>query len=62
MANGRAATLPVEDPLSRAPFLAIAEITGRAAQARILAACALTAEEVETISADRIENSRRNRF
>ena len=55
MANGRAATLPVEDPLSRAPFLAIAEITGRAAQARILAACALTAEEVETIAADRIE-------
>jgi len=55
MANGRAATLPVEDPLSRAPFLAIAELTGRAAQARILAACALAAEEVEQIAADRIE-------
>ena len=55
MANGRAAMLPVEDPLSRAPFLAVAELTGRAAQARILAACALTAEEVETIAGDRIE-------
>ncbi|KAF0135005.1 MAG: ATP-dependent helicase HrpB [Methylocystaceae bacterium] len=55
MANGRAAMLPVEDPLSRAPFLAVAELTGRAAQARILAACALTAEEVETIAGERIE-------
>ncbi|MGB5083389.1 MAG: ATP-dependent helicase HrpB [Methylocystis silviterrae] len=55
MANGRAAILPVEDALSRAPFLAVAELTGRAAQARILAACALTAEEVEAIAGDRIE-------
>jgi len=55
MANGRAVMLPVEDPLSRAPFLAVAEITGRAAQARVLAACALAADEVETIAADRIE-------
>lgn len=55
MANGRAAIVPVEDPLSRTSFLAIAEITGRAAQARILAACALTAEEVEAIAGERIE-------
>jgi len=55
MANGRAATLPIEDALSRAPFLAVAEITGRAAQARILAACPLTVEEVETIASARIK-------
>ncbi len=55
MANGRAASLPVEDPLSRAPFLAVAEIAGRAAQARILAACALDLEEVEAIAGSRIE-------
>ncbi len=55
MANGRAASLSVEDPLSRAPSLAVAEITGRAAQARILAACALSAEEIEAIAGDRIE-------
>ncbi|QGM92923.1 ATP-dependent helicase HrpB [Methylocystis rosea] len=55
MANGRAAIVPIEDPLSRAPFLAVAELTGRAAQARILAACALTAEEVEAIAGERIE-------
>ncbi len=55
MANGRAASLPIEDPLSRAPFLAIAELTGRAAQARILAACALGPDEVEEIGAGKIE-------
>ncbi|QGM98505.1 ATP-dependent helicase HrpB [Methylocystis parvus] len=55
MANGRAASLPVEAPLSRAPFLAVAELTGRAAQARILAACALKAEELEEIAGARIE-------
>jgi ATP-dependent helicase HrpB len=55
MANGRAACLPVEDPLSRAPFLAVAELTGRAAQARILAACALDADEIEAIAGERIE-------
>ncbi len=55
MANGRAAGLPLEDPLSRAPFLAVAELTGRAAQARILAACALEAEEVEAIVGAHVE-------
>ncbi|MGJ0535611.1 ATP-dependent helicase HrpB [Methylocystis sp.] len=62
MANGRAAILPLEDPLSRAPFLAVAELTGRAAQARILAACALTAEDVEAIAGDRIETRDETNF
>ncbi len=55
MANGRAASLPADEPLSRSPFLAVAELTGRAAQARILAACALTADEIETIAGARLE-------
>jgi ATP-dependent helicase HrpB len=55
MANGRAASLPPEHALARESFLAVAEIAGRAAQARILAACALTLEEVEQLAADRIE-------
>ena len=55
MANGRAATLPAEDALARAPFLAVAELTGRAAKARILAACPLEPDEIETIAAERIE-------
>ena len=55
MANGRAASLPPEHALVRETFLAVAEIAGRAAQARILAACALTLDEVELLAADRIE-------
>ncbi len=55
MVNGRAASLPPEHPLARENFLAVAEIAGRAAQARILAACALTLEEVEQLAADRVE-------
>ncbi len=55
MANGRAASLPPEHALARETFLAVAEIAGRAAQARVLAACALTLEEVEHLAADRIE-------
>ena len=55
MANGRAASLPPEHALARENYLAVAEIAGRAAQARILAACALTLEEVERIATNRIE-------
>ncbi|ATQ66997.1 MULTISPECIES: ATP-dependent helicase HrpB [Methylosinus] len=55
MASGRAASVPPHEPLAAAPFLAVAEVTGRAAQARVLAACALSAEEVERIGAGRIE-------
>jgi ATP-dependent helicase HrpB len=55
MVNGRAGAIPPEHPLAGAPFLAVAELTGRAARARVLAACALTAEEVEELAAERIE-------
>ena len=48
MANGRAASLEPHDALARAPFLAVAEISGRAASARILAAAAITAEDIES--------------
>ncbi|HEY8137381.1 MAG TPA: ATP-dependent helicase HrpB [Methylocystis sp.] len=62
MANGRAASLPPEHALARETFLAVAEIAGRAAQARILAACALTLEEVELLAADRIETRDETQF
>lgn len=62
MANGRAAYLPEEHPLSRAPYLAVAEIIGRAARAQILAACALTEKEIEMIGADRLTISDETTF
>ncbi|HYA81240.1 MAG TPA: ATP-dependent helicase HrpB, partial [Methylocystis sp.] len=55
MVNGRAASLPPEHALARESFLAVAEISGRAARARILAAAALTQEEIERLAGARIE-------
>ena len=55
MANGRAAALEPHEALARAPFLAIAEIAGRAGAARILAAAALSDEDFAAVAAERIE-------
>lgn len=54
MANGRAATVEPHDSLARESYLAIAEIAGRAAQARILLAAPLTLEEIESEFSDDI--------
>jgi ATP-dependent helicase HrpB len=55
LANGRGANIDQASPLSREPFLAVAELTGTAAQARILLAAPITLDEIETRFADRIE-------
>ena len=55
MANGRAAALEAHDPLAGEPFLAIGEIAGRAASARILTAAALTLDDIERIAGGSIE-------
>ena len=53
MANGRAAALEPHDPLAREPYLAIAEISGRAAAARILLAAPLESlAEIEAVAGD----------
>jgi ATP-dependent helicase HrpB len=62
MANGRAASLPPEHPLSREAFLAVAEIAGRAGASRILAAAALSLGEIEDFAAKRIEAREETRF
>ncbi len=54
MANGRGAVLEAHERLARESFLAIAEIAGSAASARILAAAALSAAEVEEVVGPRI--------
>jgi len=54
MANGRGAALEPHLALARAPFLAVAEIAGGAASARILAAAIITPEEIEAIAGTRI--------
>ena len=55
MANGRAAALEPHDALAGEPFLAIGEIVGRAAAARIVAAAPLTLEQIEAVAGDAIE-------
>ena len=54
MANGRAAFVEPHDRLAREPFLAIAEVTGRAAAARILSAATLSASDLEAVAGDRL--------
>jgi len=54
MVNGRAGTMEGHERLAREPYLAIAEISGRAGAARILAGAALSVEDVETIAGPQI--------
>jgi ATP-dependent helicase HrpB len=55
MANGRAAALEAHDALAGEPFLAIGEIAGRAASARILLAAPLSLEEIDNLAGGSIE-------
>ena len=55
MANGRAAALEAHNPLAGEPYLAIGEIAGRAASARILTAAAATLDDIETVAGASIE-------
>ncbi len=54
LANGRAAHVEPHDPLARESFLAVGEIAGRAAAARILLAAPLTLAEIEEIAGAKI--------
>jgi ATP-dependent helicase HrpB len=56
LANGRGAYLDEISALAREPFLAVAEITGTAAQGRIVLAAALTLAEIEAQFSDHIES------
>ena len=57
MANGRAASVEAHDSLAREPYLAIAEVTGQAASARILLAAPLSLVDLETEFAEAISET-----
>jgi ATP-dependent helicase HrpB len=57
LANGRGAAVDPASALARAPYIAVAELTGTAAQGRILLAVRITLEEIELRFADQIETS-----
>jgi ATP-dependent helicase HrpB len=53
LASGRAASLEPHDPLARATYLAIAELQGSAANARILLAAPLAEDELRAVADSR---------
>ena len=55
MVNGRAAAMDLAEPLSRAPFLVIADIAGAAGRAQVLLAAPITLSEIEALFGDAIE-------
>ncbi|MGZ3294021.1 MAG: ATP-dependent helicase HrpB, partial [Xanthobacteraceae bacterium] len=56
LANGRGASIDPASALARAPFLAVAEVAGTAAQGRIVLAAELAGTEIEAQLSDRIES------
>ena len=62
LANGRAASLDLADAMARSPCLVVAEMTGTAAQARILAAAPMDEAEFARVFAGRIETVEEVRF
>jgi ATP-dependent helicase HrpB len=57
MANGRGAELPETERLSAAAMLVIADLAGRAAQARILAAAEITRADIDAELGDAIKTA-----
>ncbi len=57
LANGRGATIDQTSALARAPYIAVAELAGSAAQGRVLLAAPIMASEIEARFADRIETA-----
>jgi ATP-dependent helicase HrpB len=57
LANGRGAVVDQTSALARASYIAVAELTGTAAQGRILLAAPIAQEEIELRFADQIEST-----
>ena len=56
LANGRGGNVDAASALARAPFLAVAELTGTAVASRIVLAAAISLPEIEARFADKIED------
>lgn len=55
LANGRAGTIDTAAAISRAPFIVVAELQGKAGATRILLAAPSTEDDIATIARDRID-------
>jgi len=54
LANGRGAMVDETDPLAKSPFLVVADLQGKAQNARIVAAAAVSEDEIRSELGDRI--------
>ncbi|KRQ96576.1 ATP-dependent helicase [Bradyrhizobium jicamae] len=57
LANGRGAAVEQASSLARTPYIAVGELTGTAAQGRVLLAAPIAQADIETRFADQIENA-----
>ncbi|BCG98253.1 ATP-dependent helicase HrpB [Mesorhizobium loti] len=62
LANGSGAILDAADPLAGEPFLVVADLQGKAQNARIAAAAAISEDDIRATLADRIETRRQTSF
>jgi ATP-dependent helicase HrpB len=62
LANGRGASIDQTSALARAPYLSVAELTGTAANGRILLAAPITPADIELRFADQIESTQEVTF
>ncbi|MER9140657.1 ATP-dependent helicase HrpB [Mesorhizobium sp. M0830] len=62
LANGSGAMLDAADPLAGEPFLVVADLQGKAQNARITAAAAISEDDVRAALAGRIETRRQTSF
>ena len=61
LANGRGGNVDQASPLAREPFIAVAELTGSAAQGRIVLAAPIALDEIERRFAGSHREPRRGR-
>jgi len=62
LANGSGAMLDAADPLAGEAFLVVADLQGKAQNARIAAAAAISEDDIRATLADRIETRRQTSF
>jgi len=62
LANGSGAQLDAADPLAGEPFLVVADLQGKAQNARIASAAAVSEEDIRDMLADRIETRTESAF
>ena len=62
LSNGRGAMLDAADPLAGEKFLVVADLQGKAQNARIVSAAAISEEDIRAVLGDRIERRKETLF